>query len=114
MLSRGLQDARFERLLNHFTDSELIGLTLPIALTGLFNRVNQALDSEMEETLMAQFSGRGLSASAFETLDKNAVYRIRLSNHWAIFSSPILERISNSSLRKREGFNPAFTSSERI
>ena len=33
-----------------------------IALTGLFNKVNQALEIEMEEGLMAELMNKGVSA----------------------------------------------------
>ena len=39
-----------------------------IALTGLFNKVNQALGIEMEEGLMAEFMSKGLSIDSFESV----------------------------------------------
>ena len=47
--SWGIRDQMFERLRNHFTHSEIVELTMRIALTGLFNTVNQALEIDMEE-----------------------------------------------------------------
>lgn len=67
--SWGIRDEMFERLSAHFSESEIVELTMRIALTGLFNTVNQALDIEMEEGLMADFTSKGLSASALEGLE---------------------------------------------
>ncbi len=57
----GIRDAMFEQLRQHFTDTQVVELTMRIALTGMFNRVNQALGIEMEEDLMAEFMASGLA-----------------------------------------------------
>ena len=62
----GIRDQMFERLQSHFTDSEIVELTMRIALTGLFNKVNQALGVKMEEGLMAEFMDKGLSGELLE------------------------------------------------
>lgn len=67
--SWGIRDEMFERLSTHFTESEIVELTMRIALTGLFNTVNQALGIEMEEGLMANFMDKGMSASALDGLE---------------------------------------------
>ncbi len=45
-----IRDAMFERLRAHFTEAQIVELTLRIALCGFFNRVNDALmiDTEAE------------------------------------------------------------------
>ena len=64
----GIKDEMFERLKNFFNDSEIVELTMRIALTGLFNKVNQALGIEMEEGLMAEFMSKGLSIDSLESV----------------------------------------------
>lgn len=64
----GLRDEMFDRLRQHFSDSEIVELTMRIALTGLFNTVNQALDIEMEEGLMADFMAKGISTEMLENI----------------------------------------------
>ena len=64
----GIKDEIFERLKKFFNDSEIVELTMRIALTGLFNKVNQALGIEMEEGLMAEFMSKGLSIDSFESV----------------------------------------------
>jgi len=64
----GIKDEMFEELKNFFNDSEIVELTMRIALTGLFNKVNQALGIEMEEGLMAEFMSKGLSIASFESV----------------------------------------------
>ena len=64
----GIKDEMFEKLKKFFNDSEIVELTMRIALTGLFNKVNQALGIEMEEGLMAEFMSKGLSIDSFESV----------------------------------------------
>ena len=64
----GIEDEMFEKLKKFFNDSEIVELTMRIALTGLFNKVNQALGIEMEEGLMAEFMSKGLSIDSFESV----------------------------------------------
>ena len=51
----------FERLHQHFTDAQIVELTMRIGLTGLFNKVNQALGIEMEEGAMVEFIDKGIA-----------------------------------------------------
>ena len=62
----GIRDEMFERLHQHFTDAQIVELTMRIGLTGLFNKVNQALGIEMEEGAMAELINKGI---ATEVLD---------------------------------------------
>jgi AhpD family alkylhydroperoxidase len=50
-----IRDAMFERLCAHFTEAQIVELTLRIALCGFFNRFNDALmiENELEETQTA-------------------------------------------------------------
>ena len=57
----GIRDEMFERLHQHFTDAQIVELTMRIGLTGLFNKVNQALGIEMEEGAMVEFIDKGIA-----------------------------------------------------
>jgi uncharacterized peroxidase-related enzyme len=46
-----IRDAMFERLRTHFSEAQIVELTLRIALCGFFNRFNDALQIEMEDAL---------------------------------------------------------------
>ena len=56
----GIRDETFERLRDQFSNEQIVELTMRIALTGLFNKVNQALGIELEEGLMASVLAEGL------------------------------------------------------
>ena len=43
-----IPDALFERLRQHFSDAQIVELTLRIALTGAYNRLNEALQIDNE------------------------------------------------------------------
>lgn len=60
----GIRDAMFDQLRRHFSNAQIVELTMRIALTGMFNKLNQALAIEMEEDLMAEFVASGLPASS--------------------------------------------------
>ncbi len=45
----GIKDKMFAQLQTHFNDGQIVELTMRIALTGLFNKINQALQIELEE-----------------------------------------------------------------
>jgi uncharacterized peroxidase-related enzyme len=48
-----IRDAMFERLSRHFSEAQIVELTLRIALCGFFNRFNDALMIETEAGAMA-------------------------------------------------------------
>ena len=48
-----IHDRLFERLQKHFSEGQIVELTLRIALCGFFNRFNDALQIESEETVRA-------------------------------------------------------------
>ena len=54
-----IRDAMFERLREHFTEAELVELTLRTALCGFFNRFNDALQIGMEDGVIADMLSRG-------------------------------------------------------
>ena len=56
-----VDESLFIKLKKFFSEAEIVELTMRIALTGLFNKVNQALGIEMEEGLMAQLMSKGIS-----------------------------------------------------
>ena len=62
----GIRDEMFERLHQHFTDAQIVELTMRIGLTGLFNKVNQALGIDMEEGAMAEFIDKGIVPEAVD------------------------------------------------
>jgi uncharacterized peroxidase-related enzyme len=47
-----ITDGFFERLRGHFTEAEIAELTWRIGLAGAFNRINQALDIDIESDLV--------------------------------------------------------------
>lgn len=54
-----IRDAMFEALKRHFTEAEIVELTLRTALCGFFNRFNDALRIEMEDGVLADMLSRG-------------------------------------------------------
>ena len=54
-----MRDAIFEELKKHFTEAEIVELTLRTALCGFFNRFNDALQIGMEEGVIEDMLSRG-------------------------------------------------------
>ena len=54
-----IRDTVFERLRAHFTEAEIVELTLRIALCGFFNRFNDALQIGMEDGVIEDMLSRG-------------------------------------------------------
>lgn len=52
-------EAVFERLRAHFSEAQIVELTLRIALCGFFNRFNDALQIDMEEGVIAEMLAHG-------------------------------------------------------
>ena len=50
----GIRDAVFDELRRHFDDREIVELTARIALCGLFNRLNDALQIESEPGIIIE------------------------------------------------------------
>ena len=59
----GIPDAVFERLRRHFSDREIVELTVRIGICSLFNKLNQALQIEIEDTALAQMADAGLTVA---------------------------------------------------
>jgi len=47
-----MRDAIFDELKKHFSEEQIVELTLRIALCGFFNRFNDALQISMEEEVV--------------------------------------------------------------
>ncbi len=54
-----IRDGIFERLGQHFTEEQIVELTLRIALCGFFNRFNDALQIGMEDGVVADMLAHG-------------------------------------------------------
>jgi len=57
-----MRDAIFERLKEHFSEEQIVELTLRTALCGFFNRFNDALQITMEDGVVADMLAHGASA----------------------------------------------------
>lgn len=57
--SRYIPGAMFERLRQHFSEAQIVELTIRTALAGFFNRVNEALRIEMEDGVIELMLSRG-------------------------------------------------------
>lgn len=56
-----MRDAIFDELKKHFTEAQIVELTLRTALCGFFNRFNDALQIEMEEGVMEDMLSHGVT-----------------------------------------------------
>lgn len=56
-----IRDAMFDRLKQHFTEEQIVELTLRTALCGFFNHFNDALQIGMEEGVVADMLAHGAS-----------------------------------------------------
>ncbi len=54
-----IRDGMFERLRAHFTEDQIVELTLRTALCGFFNRFNDALQIGMEDGVVADMLAKG-------------------------------------------------------
>ncbi len=61
-----MRDAIFEELKKHFTEAQIVELTLRIALCGFFNRFNDALQISMEDGVEEEMEKLGGGAQAAE------------------------------------------------
>jgi uncharacterized peroxidase-related enzyme len=57
--SQYMRDAIFERLREHFSEAQIVELTLRTALCGFFNRFNEALQIGMEEGVVEDMLAKG-------------------------------------------------------
>ncbi len=56
-----IRDGMFDRLKQHFTEEQIVELTLRTALCGFFNRFNDALQIGMEDGVVADMLAHGAS-----------------------------------------------------
>lgn len=63
----GIRDDVFTRLKKHFSETEIVELTIRIGLCTLFNKFNQALQIETEEAVAEQVRTTGLSTERLTT-----------------------------------------------
>ena len=71
----GIRDRVFEDLRRHFTERQIVELTLRVSLCNLFNQLNEALQIEMEDGVLANVLAKGLKEASLERLgpgDKTA------------------------------------------
>lgn len=68
----GIRDELYERMRDHFSDAQIVELTMRAAFAGMFNKINQALGIEMEEGLMGSFLAKGLDQRLIKGLDTEA------------------------------------------
>jgi alkylhydroperoxidase family enzyme len=72
----GIRDRVFDSLRRHFTDQQIVELTLRISLCSLFNQLNEALQIAMEDGVLATVLAKGLREASFDhgavADDKNA------------------------------------------
>ncbi len=54
-----MRDAIFEHLRRHFSDEQIVELTVRTALCGFFDRVNDALQIGIEDGVMEEMLSRG-------------------------------------------------------
>ena len=61
-----IRDAMFERLRRHFSEEQIVELTLRTALCGFFNRFNDAMQIEMEDGVLEDLIASGVKMEAAE------------------------------------------------
>lgn len=57
----GIRDDMFARLKDHFSETEIVELTVRVGICILFNKFNQALQIETEDAVAAQVQAAGFS-----------------------------------------------------
>ncbi|MET4805522.1 carboxymuconolactone decarboxylase family protein [Limibacillus sp. MBR-115] len=64
-----MRDAIFDEMKKHFTEEQIVELTVRTALCGFFNRVNDALQIGMEEGVIEDYLSHGSSTEALPQHD---------------------------------------------
>lgn len=67
-----IRDAMFEQLKQHFSEAQIVELTLRAALCGFFNRFNDALQLEIEDGVLESMLTRGVEPSHLPCPEKAA------------------------------------------
>ena len=57
-----IRDAIFEQLRKYFSEEQIVELTLRIALCGFFNRFNDAMGIEMEDSVESELNFKSAAA----------------------------------------------------
>ncbi len=61
----GIRDQVFSDLKQHFSDQQIVELTVRIGITILFNKLNQALQLDMEDSVLADVRSKNITAEPF-------------------------------------------------
>lgn len=67
-----MRDATFTELRRHFSEEQIVELTLRTALCGFFNRFNDALQIEMEDGVLEDMLSRGFTEASLPRHDHAA------------------------------------------
>ncbi len=67
-----MRDEIFERLKSHFSEEQIVELTLRISLCGFFNRFNDAMQIGMEDGVLADMLSSGAQQDDLPNHDTNA------------------------------------------
>jgi len=59
----GIRDKIYEDMKRHFSDREMVAITMRANLASLFNKINMALQIEMEDGVMENLLSQGLNPS---------------------------------------------------
>ena len=62
----------FEQLKEHFSEEQIVELTLRTALCGFFNRFNDVLQIELEDGVIEDMLSRGLSKESLKSTHHQA------------------------------------------
>ena len=68
-----MRDGIFDRLKQHFSEEQIVELTLRIALCGFFNRFNDALQIGMEDGVLEDMLTRGSTLDQLPHYEKPAL-----------------------------------------
>ena len=73
MQPQTMRDGIFDRLKQHFSEEQIVELTLRIALCGFFNRFNDALQIGMEDGVLEDMLTRGSTLDQLPHYEKPAL-----------------------------------------
>lgn len=65
----GIRDQVFSDLKQHFSEQQIVELTVRIGITILFNKLNQALQLDMEDSVSADMRSKNITAEPFSSGD---------------------------------------------
>jgi uncharacterized peroxidase-related enzyme len=73
MRPQTMRDGIFDRLKQHFSEEQIVELTLRIGLCGFFNRFNDALQIDMEDGVLEDMLTRGSTLDQLPHYEKPAL-----------------------------------------